>query len=72
MEEEEYESEAIFDLQHSYNSKSKYQTLHETPPSTSTPNADKATTPKEKVIPKIKYNLVDDLKNSKSNISLFS
>ena len=37
---------------------------------TSTPNAGKATTPKEKVIPEIEYNLIDDLKKAKAHISL--
>ena len=43
----------------------------ENTPSTSTPNTGKATPPKEKVIPEIEYNLVDDLKKDKGSISLF-
>ena len=38
---------------------------------TSTPNTGKATPPKEKVIPEIEYNLVENLKRDKANISLF-
>ena len=47
------ESEATFDLQHSYNTRSKGQTSQENPPTTSTSNTGKATPPREKVIPKI-------------------
>ena len=38
---------------------------------TSTPNTCNAAPPKEKVIPEIEYNLADDLKRDKVNISLF-
>ena len=36
-----------------------------------TPTAGKETTPKEKVIHEVEYNLVDYLKKDKENISLF-
>ena len=71
MAEEEDKTEAIFDLQHSYNTRSKGYTSQDNPPSTSTPSAGKAAAPKDKVIPKVEYNLVDDLKRDKANISLF-
>ena len=71
MAEEEDESEVIFDLQQSYNTRSKGQTSQDNRPSTSTPNVGKPAAPKVKVIPEVEYNLVDDLKRDKENISLF-
>ena len=64
-------TEATFDLQHSYNTISKGLTSQDNPPSTSAPNIGKAVPPKEKLIPEVEYNLVDDLKRDKENISLF-
>ena len=71
MEEEEYDVEAVFDLHHSYNTTSKGLTSQDNPPSTSTLNIGKTTPPKEKVIPEVEYNLVDDLKRDKEKIYLF-
>ena len=70
-EEEEEEPKIVFNVQHSYNTNSKGHISQEPLPSTSTSNAGKITTPKEKVIPEIEYNLIDDLKRAKANISLF-
>ena len=71
MAKEEDEFDVIFNVQHSYNTRSKGQTYQEIPPSTSTPNVGKLVTAKQKVIPEIEYNLVDDFKKAKANISLF-
>ena len=71
MAEEEDDTEVVFDLQHYYNTRSKGMTSQDNPPLTSTLNTGKATLPEEKVIPEIEYNLVDDLKRAKTNISLF-
>ena len=70
-EEEEEEYKAIFYLQHYSNMRRRGQTLQDIPPWTSTSTAGKEATPKEKVIPELEYDLVDDLKKAKENISLF-
>ena len=67
----ENESGSIFNVQHSYNTRSEGQTSQETPPSTSTSNKGKTTAQKETIIPEIEYNLIDDLKRDNYNISLF-
>ena len=54
--------EAIFDLQHCYNTRSKVQISQENLPTMSTSNTGKATPPRENVFPKIEYNLIDDPK----------
>ena len=71
MAEEENETESIFDLQHSYNTRRKCQTSQDNPLSTCAPSIGKVATLKDKVIPEVEYNLVDDLKKDKANISLF-
>ena len=71
MAEEEDETEAIFDLQHSYNTRRKGRTSQDNPPLTSTPSTRKVAASKDKVIPEVEYNLVDDLKKAKENIHLF-
>ena len=71
MVEEEEDMKNVFDLQHSYNTRIKGLTKQDPPPVTSTQGTSKTVSPKEKVIPEVEYNLVDDLKRSKANISLF-
>ena len=58
-------------MKHPYNTRSKGLTSQDNPSTTSTSNVRKEVPPKEKVIPEVEYNLVDDLKRDKSNISLF-
>ena len=69
--EEDDEPDIVYNLQHPYNTRIKGQTSHKSPPSTSTPNTGKSTSQKETIIPEVEYNLIDDLKRSKANISLF-
>ena len=71
MVEEEDETKAIFDLQHSYNTRRKGHTSQYDPPLTSNPTTSKVETSKDKVIPEVEYNLVDELKMAKANIYLF-
>ena len=68
--EEEDNTEAFFVIKNFYNTISKGVTSQDIPPSTSNPNIGKTTLPKEKIIPEFEYNLVDDLKRDKENISL--
>ena len=72
MVEEEEDIEVVFDLQHSYNTRSKGLTSQDTPSMTSTQCTSKIVPPKEKVIPEVEYNLVDDLNREKDNIFLTS
>ena len=67
----EKDYEVIYNVQHSYNTKSKFQTSHESPPSTSVSNTNKRVAQKKTIIPEIEYNLIDDLKRDNYNISLF-
>ena len=70
-EEEEEKTDTVFNLQHTHNTRSKGPPPQESSPLTQTPSKGKTQTQKDTLIPKIEYNLAEDLKRVKENISLF-
>ena len=70
-EEEEEEPDTIFNLQQTHNTRSKGPPSQESSPLTQAPSKGKNQTQKDTLIPEPEYNLVEDLKRVKANISLF-
>ena len=69
--EEEQELDEVFNIQHSHNTKSKWKSSQEPPPSTPVPNKGQNIPQKDTIILKLTYNLGEYLKRVRANISLF-
>ena len=69
--EEDEEPNTVFNFQHPHNTRSKGKPSQEPPPSTPVHNKGKTLPQKDTVIHEPEYNLGEDLKIVKANISLF-
>ena len=70
-EEEEEGPNTVFNLQHTHNTRSKGPLSEESLPPTQAPSKGKTQTQKDTLILELEYNLAEDLKRVKANISLF-